>query len=258
MIDLHSHIIWNVDDGSKSEEMTVQMLKTAEESGTSKIVATPHFFSGYFTVSREEIKEKVEKVKALAKENNINIEIYQGQEVYYSERILEQYEEGLIGTINDSRYMLIELPMREFSITEILDNLYELQLKGIIPVIAHPERYHKFIKEPKLINKFIEEGFLFQLNAGSIAGDFGKDVKNATKLFIEHRVYNFIGSDAHRDEKRTTYMKQGVDQVIDIDKEYLLKITSSSEKLLVNEGISFLGRKIEREKKKGLFGIFKR
>ncbi|MEG0669130.1 MAG: CpsB/CapC family capsule biosynthesis tyrosine phosphatase [Clostridium sp.] len=257
MIDLHSHIIWNVDDGSKSEEMTIQMLKKAEESGTSKIVATPHFFSGYFTVSREEIKEKVEEVKALAKQNNINIEIYQGQEVYYSDKIFEQYNEGLIGTINDSRYMLIEFPMREFSISEILDNLYELQLKGIIPVIAHPERYHRFIKEPRLINKFIDEGFLFQLNLGSIAGDFGKDVKNTAKVFIEHRVYNFIGSDAHRDEKRTTNMEAGLKELKDLDSKYIRYIEKSSESLLLNEEIGFIGKKIEG-KKRGILSFFKK
>lgn len=258
MVDLHSHIIWNVDDGSKSKEMTLNMLKTAEASGTKKIVATPHFFRGYFEIPFKEIKEKIEDVKNLAKENNINIEIYCGQEVYYSDKIFEQFNDGEIGTINNSRYMLIEFPMREFSRTEILDNLYELKLKGIVPVIAHPERYHKFIKEPRLINKFIREGCLFQLNAGSISGDFGKDVKKTAEIFIENKVYNFIGSDTHRDDKRTSDMSLGVHSVKDINKIYIDEMIESSEKLLINEEVEFLGRTIEGKKKKGLFGFLRR
>ncbi|MGL5353942.1 MAG: CpsB/CapC family capsule biosynthesis tyrosine phosphatase, partial [Clostridium sp.] len=101
MVDMHSHIIWDIDDGSKTKEMTINMLKIAEANGTKKIIATPHFYRGVWEASHSEVSERLKDVKTLAKENNINIEIYKGQEVYYSENILNHYFEGYISTIND-------------------------------------------------------------------------------------------------------------------------------------------------------------
>ena len=155
MIDMHSHIIYGVDDGSKNKEMTLEMLKLSIECGVKKIVATPHYMKGRFNVEYGEIKDKINELRQMVSEEKLDIEIYCGQEVYYRENILEYYEEGAIGTINDSRYMLIELPMREFDVNNVIDNLYELTLKGIVPIIAHPERYIPFIKKPSLINDFI-------------------------------------------------------------------------------------------------------
>lgn len=141
MIDIHSHILNDIDDGSKDIEMSISMLKKAELSGTTDIIATPHFMRGRFEVDYNEVLNRVEKLKKISRENNIDINIYAGQEVYYSRKILEYYNDKMIGTINNTRYMLIELPMLEFDINEIINNIYELQLRGIIPIIAHPERY---------------------------------------------------------------------------------------------------------------------
>ena len=92
--------------------------------------------------------------------------------------MLEYYNDNMIGTINNTKYMLIEFPMLEFNIDEVINTIYELQIRGITPIIAHPERYKQFIKKPSTINTFIKEGMLFQLNAGSITGAFGKDVNH--------------------------------------------------------------------------------
>ena len=211
MIDIHSHIISGIDDGSKNTEMTIKMLEMAEESGTTDIVATPHFMRGRFEVTYKEVIDEVENLKKLAKENFININIYSGQEVYYSRNILEYYNQGMIGTINNTRYMLIEFPMLEFNIEEAINTLYELQIRGIVPIIAHPERYKQFIKNPSQINLLIKEGMLFQVNAGSINGDFGRDVKKTAIKYLNNNIYSFIGSDAHRDKGRNTDIKNVIE-----------------------------------------------
>ena len=250
MVDIHSHILWDIDDGSKSKEMTINMLKKAEIGGTSKIVATPHFSPERYYKTFNQIKERLEKVEILAKEKGINLEIYLGQEVYFTNNILKHYEEGSIFTINNSRYMLIEFNMKDFDLREVTEFLYELQLKGVIPVIAHPERYIKFIENELLINQFIEEGYLFQLNSGSLKGDFGARVKKLAEKFIKNKIYSFIGSDGHRDEKRDTDMRI-VEKVIK-DKGYLNYLNKSGENLLKDKEVKFVGNLMEKKK---LFGF---
>lgn len=254
MVDLHSHLIWGIDDGSKSKEMTINMLRQAVEGGTKKLVFTPHYLPGYYEVPIIEVREKAKEISLLTKEEGLDIEIYCGQEVYFTENMLEYLENELIGTINESRYMLIEFNMRNFSVKEVIDILYEIQLKGIVPVIAHPERYHKFIKNPSLINEFIKEGFLFQLNLGSITGDFGKEVKKTAEVFLKNKIYSFLGSDAHRDEKRNPDMSIGIEILKAMDNNYFSYLRASGEELLNNDEIIFIGNLIKE--KKGLLSIF--
>lgn len=256
MVDLHSHLIWDIDDGSKSKEMTINMLRQAVDGGTKKLVLTPHYLPGYYEVPIIKVKERRKEIELLVKELNLDIGIYCGQEVYFNEKILENFENKLIGTINESRYMLIEFNMKSFSIEEVTEILYELQIKGIVPVIAHPERYNKFIKNPSLINELVKEGFLFQLNIGSITGDFGKEVKKTAELLLKNKIYSFFGSDAHRDEKRNPNIKEGIETLKAANSKYFNYLKNSAEELLDNKEIKFMGNMIKE--KKGLLAIFKK
>ena len=250
MIDMHSHIINGIDDGSKSIEMTINMLKKAEQSGTTDIIATPHFMRGRFEVEYNEVLKKVEELKGISRENNIDINIYAGQEVYYSRNLLEYYNDKIIGTINNSKYMLIELPMLEFNIEEVINTIYELQIRGITPIIAHPERYKPFIKKPSMINALIKEGMLFQLNAGSIAGDFGKDVKKIATKYLEHNIYSVIGSDAHRDGGRDTDMRETLNILEGHKKEEFI---NNGRAILENKDVDFKGTAVKEKKFLGIF-----
>ena len=250
MVDMHSHIINEIDDGSKSIEMTINMLKKAEESGTTDIIATPHFMRGRFEVEYKDVVKKVEELKKIVKENNIDINIYAGQEVYYSRKLIEYYNDKIIGTINNTKYMLIELPMLEFNIDEVINTIYELQIRGIVPIIAHPERYKPFIKKPSMINKLINEGMLFQMNAGSISGDFGKDVKKTAAKYLEHNVYSFIGSDAHRDRGRDTDISEALN-ILELPqkKEFI----NNGKVMLQNGDVEFKGTAVKEKKFLGIF-----
>ncbi|MGL5354468.1 MAG: CpsB/CapC family capsule biosynthesis tyrosine phosphatase, partial [Clostridium sp.] len=143
----------------------------------------------------------------------------------------------------------------EFNIGEVVDNIYELQLRGIIPIIAHPERYIQFIKSPILINKFIKEGFLFQLNSGSLVGHFGKAVKKLAETFVKNKIYSFIGSDGHRDEKRDTNLKLGTDKIQNIHNNYTMELEKNGELVIENGKVEFSGKEIKEGRKKFL-GIF--
>ena len=250
MIDIHSHILNDIDDGSKAIEMSINMLKKAELSGTTDIIATPHFMRGRFEVEYNEVVKRVEKLKEISRENNIDINIYSGQEVYYSRNILEYYNDKLIGTINNTKYMLIELPMLEFNLDEVINTIYELQIRGIKPIIAHPERYKAFIKKPSMINALIKEGMLFQLNGGSITGSFGKDVKKTAIKYLENNIYSFIGSDAHRDNGRDTDMTEALKA---LERTQRNSFEENGKAMLKNEDVDFKGTLVKEKKFLGIF-----
>ncbi|WP_251860516.1 CpsB/CapC family capsule biosynthesis tyrosine phosphatase [Clostridium sp. Marseille-Q2269] len=254
MIDIHSHIIPNIDDGSKDLEYCLHMLKIAEKGGTKKIVATPHYYIGRYEEEYSKVKEQVEYLNNVAKNNNIHIEILWGQEVLIHKKTIELYEKGYIGTINNTSYMLVEFPMTVWK-DYYMDVLYELKVRGIKPIIAHPERY-KFIYEDILnINKFIEEGYLFQINTGSIEGIFGKQVQKISKKLIENRICNFIGSDAHSINRRNPNMWEAARILQTIDEDLYNEIIDNSKSILKNEEVSTSYRIIE--KKKGIFSFLK-
>lgn len=258
IVDIHSHIIPAIDDGSKSMEMTLEMLRNAEKDGTKEIVATPHYLLEYGEATIEEVKVFVEEINSILNKERIDIKVYSGQEVYFNENIVENYMAGNIGTINDSRYMLIEFPMHKFD-KNTFDILYELQVRDIVPIIAHPERYKPFREQPSLINDFINEGYLFQMNGGSIEGKFGETTRKTAKLFLENNIYNFIGSDAHNIENRGTGLQKAIDILNQTGKgnEKINQniFEDSSQKLIKNECIEFVGKKIKT--KKSIFSFLK-
>ena len=253
MVDIHSHIIPGIDDGAKNMEITLEMIKNAEREGTREIIATPHYLLEYGEATIEEVKSHVKKLNEILEDEKINVKVYSGQEVYFTEKIIEDYMSGNIGTLNDSRYMLIEFPMDKFE-ENIFDVLYELQVRNIVPIIAHPERYKPFMKTPSLINDFINQGYLFQVNSGSIQGKFGENVRKTAEIFLTNNIYNFIGSDAHNIINRKTGLKDSLDL---LNKDMNINIfEDSSKKVLKNEEIDFLGGKIKE--KKSLFSFLKR
>lgn len=254
MIDMHSHIIPGVDDGSTDFDMTIEMLRNAVAEGTKKIVATPHYCEEYGETPIAEVKKIVEKLRSYSLSNNIDIEIYSGQEIYFCKNLLDLCEENVLGTINDSRYMLIELPLASFD-EETMDVLYELQVKGIVPVLAHPERYREIIKKPTKINDFIEEGYLFQLNSGSIEGKFGESVRKTAELLVNNNIYSFCGSDAHNNSNRSTGIAKAIEIIEkkhnNIGNEFLI----NSNNVLNNEIVKFNGEKVKE--KRGIFSFFR-
>lgn len=253
MVDIHSHIIPGIDDGAKYMEMTLEMLRNAEKNGTKEIVATPHYLLEYGEARIEDVKEYVANINALLEKENVDVKVYSGQEVYFTERIVEDFMEQNIGTINDSKYMLIEFDMHKFE-ENIFDILYELQVRDIVPIIAHPERYKYFREKPVLINEFISQGYLFQLNAGSIEGKFGETVKKTATTFLDKKIYNFIGSDAHDIKNRNTGIKAAISLISDKTIEDIFE--ESSKKMLENKPIEFVGQKIQE--KKSIFSFFRR
>lgn len=254
MIDVHSHLIPNIDDGSKSLEMTLKMIDIYKSQGVDKIIATPHFYPSYFENSSKIIKKEVEGLNNLLKEKNIDFTILPGSEVYATKDTLLDLKEGKIQTLNDSRYILMEFDYRRFP-EYGFDLIYEIHLLGYRVVVAHPERYYYVINDITFINKFIEEGCLLQINTSSLTGVFGKDVKKTALRIAENGSFNLLATDAHTENQRGPFIEEAITIVNKLKKEYYKTLSSNAEMIIKNVEICTKLNKIKE--KRSIFDIFK-
>ncbi|AAK80985.1 protein-tyrosine phosphatase [Clostridium acetobutylicum] len=254
MVDIHSHIIPGIDDGSNSLETTLNMMSIAKEAGVTKMVATSHYYRGKFENSISVIEKKANELNYTLKEKGVDIDVIPGQEVFIDNYTLKDYKEGIIGTINNTDYMLVEFDMMSLG-ENAIDTLYELQIKGIKPIIAHPERYTYIQKDIYKINELMDENIYFQVNAGSIEGLFGKTVQKTALKLVEEGVISFIASDAHSAGKRCPGYEKALHDLTKIDKTLAEKFIKNSNLLLENEKIENKVRKLK--KKKTFFSFLK-
>ena len=238
MIDFHSHIVYDVDDGSETLEQSIEILKKAEHAGFNKIILTPHYMENYYEVPTNQITEKIEKLNEKCREEQIDIELYQANEIYITNHMVEFLEENYATTINNSRYVLFELPMNEEP-ANLLEVIYQLLENKKVPIIAHPERYAYIQKEPNKLIPLIEQGVLFQTNYGSIEGQYGKEIQKTAKLLLEHNFIHFLGSDVHHEGyiyEKMPEIKADLRKIISNEKIRELT-TENAEKVLNNNEI---------------------
>lgn len=204
MIDFHTHILPNVDDGSKSVEETFCLLTEAKRAGFDSIISTSHYMEDYYEVN---VAEREVWVKAISenldKEKN-DLKIYLGNEIYITENIINFLETGKATTINNSNYVLFECPLNTKPMI-MYDVIYDMLQYKIIPILAHPERYSFVQKDPEIIYDLIQKGVLMQSNYGSIIGQYGEKAMIIAKKLLENNMVHFLGSDVHR--KDTIYSR---------------------------------------------------
>lgn len=257
MIDIHSHILPGIDDGARSMDESIEILKKAQKCGITDIIVTPHYITGSkYIVNNIDKKNLLNSLKREIKKRNINIKLYLGNEVYIENNIIELKESGEISTLNNSKYLLFELPLN-YEFNGVEDIIFNLRCKKIIPIIAHPERYAYLKKNPSLIKDIIDAGALLQCNIGSFFGMYGNDAKKTAMLFLKHNMITFISSDTHR--RNNNYYEK-----IEELKELLKKHISEEEidNLLGENARKILKKEIIEEAsytpiKKGLFGKWK-
>ncbi len=238
MIDFHTHILPNVDDGSRNVEETFNLLKEAESVGFDSIISTSHYIENYYESPVDERKEWINALTTVLKKENIDINLYLGNEVYFSENIIKLLNENQISKINNSKYMLFEFAMNVKPIN-VYDVIYEMIQNKITPILAHPERYRFVHQDPSFIYDLIDNGVLMQVNYASIIGWYGQKSEILAKKFLESNMISFLGSDVHR--PNTIYPK--IPEILEIieeiiGKEKLFELTTlNPNRVLQNEDI---------------------
>ncbi len=234
MIDFHSHILPNIDDGSRNIEETFNLIKEAKEVGFEGIVLTSHYIEGYYETDVPERDVWVNAIKENLKAKGIDINLYLGNEIYLSENMMNLLIENKASTINNTCYVLFEMPLNVEPIN-LYNAIYSLQENKLIPILAHPERYKFVQKEPELINDLIEKGVLMQANYGSILGQYGEKAEIIVRKFFENNMIHFLGSDVHRQKTIYKNIPQALAEIEEIiGSEKLNELTTINPKLALN------------------------
>lgn len=200
MIDIHSHIINDIDDGARSLEESITILKKMNDIGFTHIVATPHYITGsHFICNNYEKHKRLEQIKKSIAEKNIPLHLYLGNEIFIDGNLLSLVRKNEITSLNGSHYLLVELPVLQ-PLNDMMDLLFYLRSKDYIPIIAHPERYLYLQENHNLIEEFLKMGCLFQGNFSNILGKYGEHAKKLFLHMLKNNQYQFLASDVHHKE----------------------------------------------------------
>ncbi|NOU64539.1 tyrosine protein phosphatase [Paenibacillus sp. LMG 31461] len=210
MIDIHSHILPDLDDGASDLEQAVHMARAAVEQGIHTVIATPHHENGRFTNDATLVVEQVKLFQEELNNRNISLHIHPGQEIRVYRGLIDDVEAGRTTTLDGSRYLLMEFPSDRIP-AGIDEVMHELLLLDIVPIIAHPERNREIAQDPTKLLELVQLGALSQVTAHSLLGHFGKSIESLSFDLCRNNLAHFISSDAHNLTNRGFALSEGYD-----------------------------------------------
>ena len=212
IVDIHCHILPEIDDGAKNWNETYQMLRIAYDEGVRVIVATPHHHERRGMCTPKQYKKRLIQIRKMAQEIDEKFYIMPGMEIYFSQDIIHKLEKRKVQTMGKSDYVLIEFsPNDEFRY--IQQGLQQIQMKGCRPILAHIERYQCLVDNMEDVEYLIEMGVCIQVNAGSIIGKSGRTAKRFIKELMDEGYVHLVGTDAHSSGNRSPLIKKSADYV---------------------------------------------
>jgi protein-tyrosine phosphatase len=194
--DMHSHLLPGIDDGAGDIETSVELIRGMSELGYTKLITTPHIIWDMYRNTPEIIHAKLELVRAAIKKEGIDVKIHAAAEYFLDEHVEEllKKKEPLL-TVSGNK-VLTEFSMA-FPSMNIKDALFEMAIQGYQPIIAHPERYIYLQQNKEFYTELKDIGCLFQLNLLSIAGYYGRSVKDLAEYLLANDFYDLVGTDLH-------------------------------------------------------------
>ncbi|MGG1551928.1 tyrosine-protein phosphatase [Paenibacillus ferrarius] len=196
MIDIHSHILPGLDDGAYDLDEALLMARQAVSCGIHTMIATPHHMNGRFYNSCVQIAQYVKTFQDQLDDCNIPLRVIAGQEIRIYPQLLEALNAGVLSSLGNSRYVLLELPPDRIpTVTEKI--VKDLIQSNRVPIIAHPERNREIIESPDKLLKLVDHGALSQITAHSLLGSYGKTIMQLSLRMCRSGLAHFIASDAH-------------------------------------------------------------
>ncbi len=254
MIDIHCHILPDVDDGPMSEDQFLAMAQIAVGDGITQIIATPHHMNSIHMNPKQKILDLVKTANYVLRREEIPLTITPGQEVHiYEDLIHDVRNQNLLFLDQNQKYILLELPS---SVPQYIEQIvYEIRLLGVTPIIPHPERYPKFREQPMLLYQLVKSGALIQITAASLSGKYGQSIRRFCNKLIKHHLAHFIATDAHNTKNRIPILSNAYKQLALMGgQKAVFDFQCNTEKVLKGEYITVEEpEKIQNEKFFGLF-----
>ena len=198
-IDIHCHILPNLDEGSSCLKESLQMLQMARGDGISAMVATPHVLDGVYTNNRETIEKAITELKPII----AGVDLYIGAEVRISRNLVQRINNNELPLLNNKKFLLLELPGYVLPPVKELERIVkDLKMSKINPIFAHPERNMTILNDLSIMERLIGCGASFQVTSMSLTGCFGKQVREAVMKMIRKGYVHVVASDAHNTGKR--------------------------------------------------------
>ncbi len=197
-VDMHSHLLPGIDDGVKSIEESIEIIRHFIGLGYKKIITTPHIMKGTYDNTSEIIKNKLQIVRQEVQSQNLDIEIEASAEYYLDTHFLDLLFNGDILSFGKENYVLVEFSylQKQNDYQNIFMNISQTDYQ---PILAHPERYAYFYdKNLSQLKQIKEQGVLFQLNLFSILGVYGKGAKMVAEHLVKENMIDFVGTDIHK------------------------------------------------------------
>lgn len=265
MVDFHSHILFGVDDGSENLEMSVKMIEQSIGEGVRVLAMTPHHIPGLYESAMTSKKEYEEKLDFLRRKFHERIEIVPSVEIMISEKIMEDLESGILFGYNGSKTLLMEFNLLDYP--QYAEGLfYKLKKMGYQIILAHPERNKSLREDPEVLYHLHDLGVYFQLNAGSLLGQFGEKTDVFARKLIEKNLFHAIGSDGHKDKNRDMKIRHAYEAVKEINPELYENIMDNGPKLIKGEKVEVLPYKPwddlvrvrkKKRRRKSIFDLFR-
>ncbi len=230
---MHSHPVPAVDDGPETLDAALAMLRAAEAAGVTHIVATPHYAAA-FDATAERVAAQFAALADAAAAEGIAIVLSAGREVTFTETAVRAVtaDQRLCGR-GRKPWVLIELP-EGLNRAAVIEGMFALQLAGVTPVLAHPERHSLVVQDPALVGELRQRGALAQLDAGSIAGEHGTPVRRTAQRLLEQRWADAVASDAHGPRGYETY-RGACERIARLyGSDYLQDLVSTGPARLIN------------------------
>jgi protein-tyrosine phosphatase len=194
--DMHSHLLPGIDDGSPDMETSLQLIRGMTALGYSKLITTPHIMWDMYKNSRDVILKKLEQVRAAVQAEGIPVEINAAAEYF-----LDDYVAGLLKNNEPLLPVSGNMILVEFSLAHpsmsLKEILFDMQMQGYQPIIAHPERYIYLENNKEFYEELKDIGCLFQLNLLSLTNHYGKSVNELAQFLIKKGYYDLVGTDLH-------------------------------------------------------------
>jgi protein-tyrosine phosphatase len=212
LIDLHSHLLPGIDDGSKDLAMSLAMARVAAAEGISTIACTPHILPGVYNNSGPAIRKAVARLAESIAKAGIPITLVTGADVHIAPDLDVQLRDGRALTLNDSRYFLLEPPHHVLP-PRLEDLIFGLQAAGYIPIVTHPERLSWLEGHYDLIGRLVSSSVLMQITAGSVMGGFGRGPRYWAERMLDEGLCHLLATDAHNTEQRAPRLAEARDVV---------------------------------------------